>query len=170
MAYQPPPPPPPQPGGYGFDPQYPQVMYANWGSRVVGYIIDSLIGGIPLGVGYIILLGALAAASASSDSSGPSGFAVFVVFVLALVSLGLNIWNVLIRQGRTGQSLGKQAIGIRLISLQTGQPIGAGMVFVRALCHIVDSLPCYIGWLWPLWDAQRQTFADKIMNTVVVKT
>jgi hypothetical protein len=43
-----------------------------------------------------------------------------------------------------------------------------GMAFVRDLCHIVDSLICYIGYLFPLWDAQRQTLADKIMSTVVI--
>jgi len=42
------------------------------------------------------------------------------------------------------------------------------MSFLRQLVHILDSLACYIGWLWPLWDAKSQTFADKIMNTVVV--
>jgi len=24
------------------------------------------------------------------------------------------------------------------------------------------------GWLFPIWDAKRQTFADKIISTVVV--
>ena len=40
---------------------------------------------------------------------------------------------------------------------------------MRQLAHIVDSLICYIGWLFPLWDAKRQTIGDKIMGTVVVK-
>jgi len=48
----------------------------------------------------------------------------------------------------------------------TGRPIG-GMAFVRDLTHILDSLACYLGWLWPLWDAKRQTFADKLIKTVV---
>jgi hypothetical protein len=26
----------------------------------------------------------------------------------------------------------------------------------------------YLGYLWPLWDAKRQTFADKICSTVVL--
>ena len=43
------------------------------------------------------------------------------------------------------------------------------MTFVRGLAHFLDSLPCYIGYLWPLWDTKRQTFADKIMNSVVVE-
>jgi len=34
--------------------------------------------------------------------------------------------------------------------------------------HIVDGLSLFIGYLWPLWDKKRQTFADKIMSTVVV--
>jgi hypothetical protein len=37
------------------------------------------------------------------------------------------------------------------------------------LAHILDSLPCYLGYLWPLWDAKRQTFADKVMGTVVIE-
>jgi hypothetical protein len=31
------------------------------------------------------------------------------------------------------------------------------MCFVRQLAHYVDSLLCYLGWLWPIWDAKRQT-------------
>ncbi len=42
------------------------------------------------------------------------------------------------------------------------------MAFGRDICHILDSLACYIGWLFPLWDAKRQTFADKIISTVVI--
>jgi uncharacterized RDD family membrane protein YckC len=38
----------------------------------------------------------------------------------------------------------------------------------RSFVHIIDGIPCYLGYLWPLWDAKKQTFADKIMGTVVV--
>ena len=63
----------------------------------------------------------------------------------------------------------KGIIGIKLIGESTGQPIGALMAFVRQLAHFLDSLLCYIGYLWPLWDDKRQTFADKILSTVVVR-
>jgi uncharacterized RDD family membrane protein YckC len=53
--------------------------------------------------------------------------------------------------------------------MHDGQPIGAGMSIVRPIVHYVDLIPCYLGLLWPLWDDKKQTFADKIMNTVVVK-
>jgi uncharacterized RDD family membrane protein YckC len=67
-----------------------------------------------------------------------------------------------------GQSPGKAIMGIRVISEQTGQPIGGGMGIARYFVHMLDALPCYIGFFFPLWDAKRQTFADKILNTVVV--
>ena len=40
------------------------------------------------------------------------------------------------------------------------------MSLVRQLAHAIDGIICYVGFLFPLWDAKRQTLADKILNTV----
>jgi uncharacterized RDD family membrane protein YckC len=69
--------------------------------------------------------------------------------------------------GRTGQSWGKRVTSIALISEQTGQPIGPLNAFLRDLVHILDGV-AYVGYLWPLWDDKRQTFADMLLNTIVV--
>ena len=50
----------------------------------------------------------------------------------------------------------------------TNLMLGGGMAFVRQIAHILDSLPCNLGYLWPLWDQKRQTFADKVLSTVVL--
>ena len=42
------------------------------------------------------------------------------------------------------------------------------MGVLRHFAHILDMLPCMIGFLWPLWDAKRQTFADKVIGTFVI--
>ena len=68
--------------------------------------------------------------------------------------------------GRTGQSLGKRVTKIRLIGEETQAPIGARNAFIRDLVHILDWLTV-VGYLW-LWDDEKQTFADKIMKTIVV--
>jgi RDD family len=60
------------------------------------------------------------------------------------------------------------ALRLSLIGEATGQPIGTLQAFLRDICHIVDSITCYTGWLFPLWDSKRQTLADKIMRTVVI--
>ena len=124
-------------------------MYANWGQRVGGYLIDY----VPIFV--LELIGAISRNA-------------IVWLLVILASLAWWIYNRCIQAGRTGQSLGKRTLHLRLISENTGEPIGGGMAFARDICHILDSLACYIGWLFPLWDAKRQTFADKIISTVVV--
>lgn len=44
-----------------------------------------------------------------------------------------------------------------------------GLTFARQLVHIVDAIPCFIGYLWPIWDKENRTFADMIMSTRVYK-
>jgi uncharacterized RDD family membrane protein YckC len=145
----------PQPGyGYGNAPPpgyggAPSANYANWAQRVGAYLIDV----IPAFIVEII--------GVASRSS-------VLIFLGFLIGLGITIYNRWIQAGKTGQSWGKKALGLKLISESTGQPIGAGMAFARDICHILDSLACYIGWLFPLWDSKRQTFADKILSTIVV--
>jgi uncharacterized RDD family membrane protein YckC len=93
--------------------------------------------------------------------------ALVIAILFYLGSFGITIFNRWIRQGRTGQSWGKQIMKLRLLSEETGQPIGGGSAFVRDIAHLLDTLPCYIGLLWPLWDQKKQTFADKVMKTIV---
>ena len=56
------------------------------------------------------------------------------------------------------------------VILEYLEEIGTGKALLRDVAHIVDSIICGlpIGWLAPLWDAKRQTWADKILNTYVV--
>src|SRR6266540_2579370 len=84
-----------------------------------------------------------------------------------LGSFALGIYNRAIMQGRTGQSWGKKALNLRLVRMADGQPLGGLMCFVRDIVHVLDGI-CLIGYLFPLWDARRQTFSDKIMNSVVL--
>ena len=152
-------------GGYG-QPMYgaPAGNYAHWGSRVGAYLIDALCGAaisiLPLIIGGVLI---------GSDSGGAQAIGAILYIIGIGLAIGFFVWNVCIKQGGTGYTIGKGVLGIKLISEQTQQPVGAGNAFLRALCHIVDGLPCYIGYLWPLWDDKKQTFADKIMNTVVVQ-
>jgi hypothetical protein len=50
-----------------------------------------------------------------------------------------------------------------------GQLLGFGRALGRKLCHLLDLVPCYLGFLWPAWDTKKQTFADKIVSSVVLK-
>jgi uncharacterized RDD family membrane protein YckC len=177
-------PPPAQPGygqpaqpGYGGPPAQPGQPYqevhhhhygstgqlAEWGSRAGGTIIDGLVIAGPSIVLFII--------AAMLVGAGGGAAAIGVIFYLLALALefGLGLW-VCHQEGTTGQSIGKRQMGIRLVSAQTGQPIGFGMAFLRRLAHFLDTMLCYIGYLWPLWDERKQTFADKVCNTIVVRS
>ncbi len=168
---QPPPPPPSWQPGWGDTGAVPApgmpgggAPYAEWIKRVGGYLVDVAL----LIPAYILIF--VGAGVASSGGVGETSGAGFFFAVLGYVALiGVAVWNMVLRQGRTGWSVGKQVVGIRLIAEKTGEPLGAGLTFVRLIAHTLDSLACYIGWLWPLWDKKRQTFADKIMGTVVIE-
>jgi len=137
-------------------------------------LIDSLLAGVPVMIGYGIAMATFfwfGATSSSSGTTGPTGILVGGFLVLGLgwlAYVGIIVWNRVLRQGRTGQSVGKKVLGIRLLSEDHLQPIGPGMAFVRDVVHIVDGL-AYVGYLRPLWDVKRQTFADTIIRTLVVK-
>jgi uncharacterized RDD family membrane protein YckC len=168
-----PPPPPPAygpPGAYGAPgvgaygtPAEPAGFYmghrlANWPQRVGAYLIDLLSVAVPVSVAIGLLAG----------SDRATGADAAIVSLLYLIGLGVSIYNRWILQGRTGQSWGKRALGLKLLRMDNGQPIGGALAFARDLLHTVDALACYLGLLWPIWDARRQTFADKIINTVVI--
>jgi uncharacterized RDD family membrane protein YckC len=149
--------------------------YASWFSRVGAWVIDyiaSLAAGFPLWIGYAILLANTTTTTAPDGSTtstydGSVGLPLTLIVLGALTSLAFFVWNICIRQGRTGASIGKSVLAIRLVNADQ-QPIGAGWSFLRYLLHIVDALPCYLGYFWPIWDERKQTFADKIMSTYVI--
>jgi uncharacterized RDD family membrane protein YckC len=131
--------------------------YANWGQRALGWLIDMG----PLALLYLIFI--------IVAVMGKIGILQIVAILGTLAWIGWAVFNRWIQQGNTGQSLGKRVAKIKLVSEATGQPIGAGTAFLRDLCHAADSVACSIGYLWPLWDDKGQTFADKIVGSVVVQ-
>ncbi|WP_375488358.1 RDD family protein, partial [uncultured Mycobacterium sp.] len=149
--------------------------YTPWVTRVVAFFVDYFPYAIIIGIGWLVLLGTEQTACVTDISryavdqvcaSGYSMFGVTTFWLAQLVGLAYVVWNYGYRQGTTGSSIGKSLMKFKVVSENNGQPIGFGMSVVRQLAHLVDSIICYIGYLFPLWDAKRQTLADKIMSTV----
>ncbi|MBB5856229.1 RDD family protein [Amycolatopsis umgeniensis] len=134
----------------------PRQDYAHWGLRAGATLID---------FGPIVVLpiiGSIISATASYTVG------MIIAGLGYLAGLGWTIYNRWIQMGTTGQSLGKKVLKIKLVREADGQPIGPLMAFVRDLCHNLDGWVCGLGYLWPLWDQKKQTFADKILSTVVL--
>jgi uncharacterized RDD family membrane protein YckC len=78
------------------------------------------------------------------------------------------VWNWSYRQGTTGSTVDKSILKFKVVSEKTWQPIGFGRSVLRQLAHRVDQMVCYVGFLFPLWDAKRETLAEMIVGTVCV--
>lgn len=161
--YQPPP-------GYGYGYGYPVAPLADWAPRAGAYLIDGLVSGVPILIGYGIFIADVASRANSYPDDGPRPYAVIIVLLSLLVSIGIGLWNRVFRQGRTGQSVGKSALHLRLVDSRTAQPVGAGKAFLREFLSGLFNNACFLNLLWPLWDDQKQTWHDKVANTYVIKT
>jgi uncharacterized RDD family membrane protein YckC len=162
----------PPPASAGALPKY---AYTPWITRVAAYFIDA----VPVlalgGIGPVIIL-----ATADNDcisegsdlgygvacTSEPTAPGLISLLVFGLGALVFAVWNYGYRQGTTGSSIGKSVMKFKVVEATTGQPIGFGLSVLRQFLHLLDGMLCNLGYLWPLWDAKRQTFADKIMSTV----
>lgn len=136
---------------------------------MLGTVIDA----VPVWVATVVLTAGYLPVYAGffrGDLTVPPRYPLVLVgTLLYLGAFGLMVYNQYVLAGRTGQSYGKRVMKIWLVSRATGRPIGAFNAFVRNLLHVLDGFG-YVGYLWPLWDDERQTLADKIAQTVVVRT
>jgi uncharacterized RDD family membrane protein YckC len=126
---------------------------ASWPWRMASGLIDY----VPL---YVVLA-IFAAAHATAV-----GFVITVIVILA---------NNVYMQGTTGQSLGKRLVGTRVVSAVDSGPTtftfvypGVGRCLWRQLCHIVDTILLYTGYLRPLWQRQYRCWSDSLSKTVVL--
>lgn len=123
-------------------------VYAPWSLRVVSAIVD---------FGWILGLALL------SNSLGARTLA--VCFDALAAAWGL--WNSWLA-GTTGQSIGKRVANTVLLTGGGHQLVGGPRALIRAVMHTVDLLPACSGFVAPLFDDERRTFADMLANTVVV--
>ena len=72
--------------------------------------------------------------------------------------------------GKTGQTPGDAVMSIRVVDFRagTGEPIGYGRALGRALMSIVSGVVLLLGYLWMIWDSEKQTWHDKVVGSVVV--
>ena len=147
-------PPPPEPAQPSQSSPHQSGPRAGFWQRFAASFIDGIVIGIPT-----IILVFIAAATGS-------GALTALVYVLALV--GSVAYLVYYEGGPTGQTLGKRSMGIRVIDFNTGGPIGYGRAFLRLIGRYISAFLCYLGYLWMLWDKERQCWHDKMANDVVV--
>jgi uncharacterized RDD family membrane protein YckC len=87
--------------------------------------------------------------------------------VSGLGSLAYFTWF----HGSTGRTPGNAALGIRVVDFREGrvEPIGFGRAALRWLVSIPSALLILVGYLWMLWDRDRQTWHDKAAGSLPIR-
>jgi uncharacterized RDD family membrane protein YckC len=131
-----------------------RVELAGLGSRLLAQVID-LFWLLPLS----ILLGAVAAFANGGEMS--AGGELMANLIGALV--------VLLFWAERQATPGKMVLGLRIVDVATGGTPTIGRLTLRYVGYLVAALPLGLGFLWALWDRQRQGWHDKMAGTLVVR-
>lgn len=158
------------------------AAYAGFGRRLAASALDFLITGVLLTVaaaGLAVPLAVLIAAVAV-DNMEPGGelrgagavlvatVTVMGALVIVAILIALYLLYFLLFTGWRGQTPGKMLVSIRVVDAAGAIP-GLRRVFMREVVgKFLSSSALYVGFLWPIWDPQRQAWHDKIAQTWVV--
>ena len=134
---------------------------AGGGNRGFAAVLD-------FGVATVVAFGTAIALGAIPAGFGPRS----AVFGVALLLIPTIIWAyfILLEWLWNGQTLGKRAYGLRVIS-GDGSPAGFIAVFVRNLIRVVDFLPVFygLGLLLIVLTPKNQRLGDLAAGTYVVR-
>jgi uncharacterized RDD family membrane protein YckC len=156
---------------------------SGWWRRVASILIDYIVLWIPYGIVVAILnqsnqgvahtfkcniFGTHAICTSHAGAPFWVGLLNFVIY-LAVFGGYFGMMNGI----GNGQTLGNMALGIAVRDAGDGSAIGVlrGMLrwFVRSLLYVMLFIPGVISDLFPLWDPENQTLADKAASSVVVR-
>lgn len=157
-----------------YDARLPKAAYTPWFTRFVASVIDVLPVAVVWGIWETVAIASAATDCITYANGGvvctSSGSPLSdVAFALAvMLTAGYVVLNFGYRQGVTGSSIGKSVMKFQVVDDKTWRPTGFATSILRQAVHLVDAIICFAGFLAPLWDARRQTLADKLMKTVCV--
>lgn len=136
----------------------PAVAPVGWRTRAIAFGIDLLPGAV------------VVATTAMSAMCFPRGGVWWwlAMTITAAVILATAVNRVLLPV-ITGWSLGRAFTGIEVVRGGAGPApaVGAGRLLAREVAHLLDTVPLFLGWLWPLRDRRGRTFADMLARTEV---
>lgn len=136
--------------------------YASFYQRLAAGILDTLIL-IPFGIAISYFLGTNPAVDLKYINTS-------IEFIdVALTYLFMLSYYVLFWTNSNGSTLAMKFLGIKLVRDDVGE-VKASTSFIRCLTSLISALFFALGFLWMIWDRKRQTWHDKLSDTVVVRS
>ncbi|OGG02571.1 hypothetical protein A2Z33_02160 [Candidatus Gottesmanbacteria bacterium RBG_16_52_11] len=146
-----------------------QGDYAGFTPRFFASMIDGFI--VAVIYGLVSTIPSFLLSMVTGTSQDPGLALVSAIAGMALWVLGMaGVYAYWIYfTGKSGQTVGKKLLNIRVVDAATGRPPTYTHAFLREVIGKLLSSFLLLGYLWMLWDQRKQTWHDKIAGTVVVK-
>ncbi len=130
------------------------MNYATPGSRFVAYLVDVVVLTAAIFV-VNMLLSIVGLVNPTAQNN--------------LVGLIVALLYVVVYQAKTGQTLGKKVMNIKVVTEDGKTPDMVKFFLREVIGKALSSIILGIGYLMILWDSKRQGLHDKIAKTYVVK-
>lgn len=103
--------------------------------------------------------------------SGNADLRQIMIFLLLYTALLTILWGFYFTYfiGSTGQTPGKKLLGIMVVRTN-GSPMDYKTAFNRFIGYTISGSVFLLGFAWALFDPNKQTWHDKMAQTIVVKT
>ncbi len=142
------------------------AQFAGFWIRFAAKFIDGLIVGVPLMIGIFVFAGASALGASRMGAGGQSLMQIMQLFLQIILSFVGAFYSAFMHS-RYGATLGKMAVGIRVVTLD-GQFPSFGRALGRGFAEILSGLCCDIGYIIAGFDEQKRALHDHICSTRVV--
>lgn len=131
------------------------------GRRIGAALLDLLVLVVVFGVLAVVLGDTSASGGSAQARLGPGGTLLFLAILLLYYFA---------QEASGGRTLGKRALGIRVVS-DAGGAASGGQVAVRTLLRLVDTLPILylVGFIVALLTPKKQRLGDLAGGTRVVR-
>lgn len=164
--------PPPSPRASGPHPEAPVTgpVFAHWLRRVVATLLDSSVLALLTWIAFPLqpvdppATLPLAGGAVGTITTAPTAD----VWTSSGVVVGAVVVGLLL-QAYLGSTPGKLVVGIAVVRQDDYRPAGLLRVLGREVLHVLDLI-FFVGYLRPLWNRRRETFADTLASTVVLQT
>jgi uncharacterized RDD family membrane protein YckC len=91
------------------------------------------------------------------------------IFFYTLAAVSAHMLYFIYFHEASGQTPGKMLLGVRVIQA-TGEEMTFGISFLRWAGYLISFVFWGIGFLWVMFDREKQGWHDKIAGTVVIRT
>lgn len=148
------------------------AIYATWADRAIGYIIDSLLVGVGMGILYLFAGALLTLVSGVGGHGVASGMCCLLIVLFPVATLVVGIYNRVYLVSTRGASIGQGVMHLKVVDVN-GNLLAMNTALIRLLAQVALSFVPVVGplldLLWPLWDEKRQTLHDKAVGSYVLK-